>query len=666
MSQGKVSAIEAQKKPEPARQLEQEPARQPERGPVQQVAYRRAQMNRNRLRPEDLLALQRTVGNQRVQGMVARQQGYAGTVSHALANIRRKGLLQRQGEAIGPANSKEEIAPPKQKQKDVGDPLSFTIPGLIVGHKWEVTKPKSKIKVTIEIAFARTQLASSVAETETSKQGPEREFKVGQAELFRKSHAGKIAHELEVKLATVEESEELVPGLKMYAEAELGKIDVLDLGELNLFEFKFGFRGDITGWVKQIFDLPPGVVVQAAVYGSKEINPNDLKRLREMLKASREAEAQARASAQLGKELESSLKNAADKVKQAENYEELAKKRAQELDESLSKRFQKPKKGKFKYPKLHKEMSPDERKLYEAIKSNKQLAKNARQTAELARKNASKLRSQIKLTEQKISQALKKVDAIAKKLTTKAARRLGGVILKTTAKIVLKTLSGIGILLTIFEVSSLLYRLLTGKVRFGLRLDEGEGEGKGGDGEKVHEGEAKSVAKVDVSEVKPGAKASEAEAGHEEAGERTRQKATGDLGKTTKAEPATTSTTAPISSNLAAPSKLTEAQKTALALAASKIPTEIKPGYYKAHVPTEAQKGDDYDVQLVGRTAQNQVYAANARVHIDNVLREQIDCTIISHSDGIAVDTTVVVPAGSMVQQRMSTHWERKPVKNKK
>ncbi|MEZ4733137.1 MAG: hypothetical protein R3E79_39070 [Caldilineaceae bacterium] len=33
-----MSAIEPQKKPEPARQLEQEPARQPERGPVQQVA----------------------------------------------------------------------------------------------------------------------------------------------------------------------------------------------------------------------------------------------------------------------------------------------------------------------------------------------------------------------------------------------------------------------------------------------------------------------------------------------------------------------------------------------------------------------------------------------------------------------------------------------------
>lgn len=80
MSQGKVSAIEAQKKPEPARQLEQEPARQPERGPVQQVApqvaYRRAQMNRNRLRPEDLLALQRTVGNREVRRTVANIMPY--------------------------------------------------------------------------------------------------------------------------------------------------------------------------------------------------------------------------------------------------------------------------------------------------------------------------------------------------------------------------------------------------------------------------------------------------------------------------------------------------------------------------------------------------------------------------------------------------------------
>lgn len=77
MSQVKTHATEVQKKTEPARQLEQEVTRQPEQGPVQQVApqavYRRTQMNRNRLRPEDLLALQRAVGNRVVQRMVARR-----------------------------------------------------------------------------------------------------------------------------------------------------------------------------------------------------------------------------------------------------------------------------------------------------------------------------------------------------------------------------------------------------------------------------------------------------------------------------------------------------------------------------------------------------------------------------------------------------------------
>lgn len=77
MSQGKVSAIEPQKKPEPARQLEQEPARQPERGPVQQVApqvaYRRVQGNGGGVRAADLLALQRTVGNRALQRIVAQR-----------------------------------------------------------------------------------------------------------------------------------------------------------------------------------------------------------------------------------------------------------------------------------------------------------------------------------------------------------------------------------------------------------------------------------------------------------------------------------------------------------------------------------------------------------------------------------------------------------------
>lgn len=75
MSQGKAPAIEVQKKTEPARQLKQEAARQPEQGTVQQVApqaaYQRTQVRRNGLRPADVLALQRTIGNHQVQWIMA-------------------------------------------------------------------------------------------------------------------------------------------------------------------------------------------------------------------------------------------------------------------------------------------------------------------------------------------------------------------------------------------------------------------------------------------------------------------------------------------------------------------------------------------------------------------------------------------------------------------
>ena len=76
MNQVKTHATEVQKKTEPARQLEQEATRQPEQGVVQvvapQAAYRRAQVSRNGLRPADLLALQRTVGNRQVQRILER------------------------------------------------------------------------------------------------------------------------------------------------------------------------------------------------------------------------------------------------------------------------------------------------------------------------------------------------------------------------------------------------------------------------------------------------------------------------------------------------------------------------------------------------------------------------------------------------------------------
>lgn len=76
MSGAHIRANEVQKTIEPVRQSGQELIRQQEQGPVQavapQAAYRRVQLNRNGLRPADMLALQRAVGNRMVQRMVAK------------------------------------------------------------------------------------------------------------------------------------------------------------------------------------------------------------------------------------------------------------------------------------------------------------------------------------------------------------------------------------------------------------------------------------------------------------------------------------------------------------------------------------------------------------------------------------------------------------------
>ena len=74
MSGAHVRANEVQKTLEPVRQPGQELIRQQEQGPVQavapQAAFRRVQLNRDGLRPAEILALQRAVGNRQVQRMV--------------------------------------------------------------------------------------------------------------------------------------------------------------------------------------------------------------------------------------------------------------------------------------------------------------------------------------------------------------------------------------------------------------------------------------------------------------------------------------------------------------------------------------------------------------------------------------------------------------------
>jgi hypothetical protein len=76
MSSAHIRANEVQKTTEPMRQPGRELIRRQEQGPAQavapQVACRRVQLNRDGLRPADLLALQRAVGNRTVQRMVAK------------------------------------------------------------------------------------------------------------------------------------------------------------------------------------------------------------------------------------------------------------------------------------------------------------------------------------------------------------------------------------------------------------------------------------------------------------------------------------------------------------------------------------------------------------------------------------------------------------------
>ena len=88
MSGAHIRANEVQKTIEPVRQPGRELIRQQEQGPAQavapQAAYRRAQLNRNGLRPADLLALQRAVGNRTVQRMVAQRQQLRGIIGGAV------------------------------------------------------------------------------------------------------------------------------------------------------------------------------------------------------------------------------------------------------------------------------------------------------------------------------------------------------------------------------------------------------------------------------------------------------------------------------------------------------------------------------------------------------------------------------------------------------
>lgn len=77
MSKSQTRVFKAQKKVGPLRPPEQKPVGQYEQVPMQvvapQVAYRRAQLNPNGLRPAGLLALQRTIGNRQVQRILARR-----------------------------------------------------------------------------------------------------------------------------------------------------------------------------------------------------------------------------------------------------------------------------------------------------------------------------------------------------------------------------------------------------------------------------------------------------------------------------------------------------------------------------------------------------------------------------------------------------------------
>lgn len=81
MGKRQTRVTKAQKKAQPVCPLEQKLVRQLEQAYVQavasQVVYRRTQVNRDELTPADLLALQRTVGNHRVQRLIRHQREHS-------------------------------------------------------------------------------------------------------------------------------------------------------------------------------------------------------------------------------------------------------------------------------------------------------------------------------------------------------------------------------------------------------------------------------------------------------------------------------------------------------------------------------------------------------------------------------------------------------------
>lgn len=122
MNKRQIRATEMQRKMEPVHSPEQTTIRQQAQGLVQQIApqaaNQRAQVNRNGLRPADLLALQRMVGNRRVQRMVVRRVDNTNDRQQKMFLAENPGIL---------AQTKFSVGTPKGIPKQEVDHLSNTM-----------------------------------------------------------------------------------------------------------------------------------------------------------------------------------------------------------------------------------------------------------------------------------------------------------------------------------------------------------------------------------------------------------------------------------------------------------------------------------------------------------------------------------------------------------
>lgn len=120
---------------EPLQPQKQEMIRQYEQGAVQQVtpqvAYHRAQLSSNELRPTDLIALQRAVGNSRVQRILARRIDGANDQQVSELAEENPGIKMQTKLAVGAFNVIQQQVPEREEEKIQAKPPVASITPLV-------------------------------------------------------------------------------------------------------------------------------------------------------------------------------------------------------------------------------------------------------------------------------------------------------------------------------------------------------------------------------------------------------------------------------------------------------------------------------------------------------------------------------------------------------